>query len=134
MRRTPQSHRGLGGDRGGGPARDCGDDGRAIGEVGGRDCPRLQRLAAVRRVRRDQFNSHVAEGAPAGFLYDQVAGEAARGRPGRVVPRLGASVKVTLEIEATIEDGAPENVVRTVTENSRTGFVTATVARLEFGG
>jgi hypothetical protein len=29
-------------------------------------------------------------------------------------------VKVTLEIEATVEAGAPENVVRTVTENSRT--------------
>ncbi len=28
--------------------------------------------------------------------------------------------KVTLEIEATIPDGAPEQVVRTVTENSRT--------------
>ena len=26
----------------------------------------------------------------------------------------------TLEIEAAIENGAPENVVRTVTENSRT--------------
>jgi len=28
--------------------------------------------------------------------------------------------KVTLEIEATIPDGAPEQVVRIVTENSRT--------------
>ena len=33
---------------------------------------------------------------------------------------MGSSVKVTLEIEADISDGAPENVVRTVTENSRT--------------
>jgi predicted AAA+ superfamily ATPase len=33
---------------------------------------------------------------------------------------LGASVKVTLEIEATMETGAPEKVIRTVTENSRT--------------
>lgn len=31
-----------------------------------------------------------------------------------------ANVKLTLEIEAEIPDGAPENVVRTVTENSRT--------------
>ncbi len=31
-----------------------------------------------------------------------------------------AKVKVTLEIDATIPDGAPEHVVRTVTENSRT--------------
>jgi hypothetical protein len=31
-----------------------------------------------------------------------------------------ADVKITLEIEATVEAGTPENVVRTVTENSRT--------------
>jgi hypothetical protein len=33
---------------------------------------------------------------------------------------VGSSVKVTLEIEAEIKAGAPEQVVRTVTENSRT--------------
>jgi len=33
---------------------------------------------------------------------------------------VGAKVKVTLEIEAEVEDGVPEDVVRTVTENSRT--------------
>ncbi len=33
---------------------------------------------------------------------------------------VGADVRVTLEIEADIPSGAPENVVRTVTENSRT--------------
>jgi predicted AAA+ superfamily ATPase len=33
---------------------------------------------------------------------------------------VGSTVKVTLEIEAEIQTGAPENVVRTVTENSRT--------------
>jgi len=33
---------------------------------------------------------------------------------------LGSTVKVTLEIEAEIPNGAPENVVRTVTENART--------------
>jgi hypothetical protein len=33
---------------------------------------------------------------------------------------VGANVKVTLEIEAEIPQGAPENVVRTVTENART--------------
>jgi hypothetical protein len=31
-----------------------------------------------------------------------------------------SSVQVTLEIEADIPNGAPDNVVRTVTENSRT--------------
>ena len=33
---------------------------------------------------------------------------------------MGSTVKVTLEIEAEIPSGAPENVVRTVTENNRT--------------
>ena len=33
---------------------------------------------------------------------------------------VGAEVTVTLEIEAEIPGGAPDNVVRTVTENSRT--------------
>ena len=33
---------------------------------------------------------------------------------------VGANVKVTLEIEAEIPNGAPDNVVRTVTENGRT--------------
>ncbi len=33
---------------------------------------------------------------------------------------VGSTVKVTLEIEANIPGGAPDNVVRTVTENSRT--------------
>jgi predicted AAA+ superfamily ATPase len=33
---------------------------------------------------------------------------------------VGASVRVTLEIEAEIPEGAPDNVVRTVTENGRT--------------
>ena len=33
---------------------------------------------------------------------------------------LGAKVKVTLEIEAEIPTGAPDGVVRTVTENSQT--------------
>jgi predicted AAA+ superfamily ATPase len=33
---------------------------------------------------------------------------------------VGAKVKVTLEIDAEVPNGAPDNVVRTVTENSRT--------------
>jgi hypothetical protein len=33
---------------------------------------------------------------------------------------VGSSVKVTLEIEAEVQAGTPDNVVRTVTENSRT--------------
>lgn len=37
-----------------------------------------------------------------------------------LVGLVGSSVRVTLEIEADIPEGAPDNVVRTVTENSRT--------------
>ena len=33
---------------------------------------------------------------------------------------VGAKVRVTLEVEAEIPSGAPDHVVRTVTENSRT--------------
>ena len=33
---------------------------------------------------------------------------------------VGAKVRVTLEIDAEVESGVPDNVVRTVTENSRT--------------
>lgn len=33
---------------------------------------------------------------------------------------VGSTVKVTLEIEADVPGGVPDNVVRTVTENSRT--------------
>ena len=32
---------------------------------------------------------------------------------------MGANVRVTLEIEADVPDGVPDNVVRTVTENGR---------------
>jgi len=43
------------------------------------------------------------------------------GRAGAVIDRLpGAKVSVTLEIEAHVAGGAPENVVRIVTENART--------------
>jgi len=37
-----------------------------------------------------------------------------------LVGLMGSDVKVTFEIEAEIPNGVPENVVRTVTENSRT--------------
>lgn len=33
---------------------------------------------------------------------------------------VGANVKVTLEIEARVENGIPDNVIRTVNENCRT--------------
>lgn len=51
-------------------------------------------------------------GRDAGRIGDEVIAH--------LVGLMGSDVKVTLEIEAEIPNGAPENVVRTVTENSRT--------------
>lgn len=51
-------------------------------------------------------------GRDAGQIADEVIAH--------IAGLMHADVKVTLEIEADIPDGAPENVVRTVTENSRT--------------
>ena len=51
-------------------------------------------------------------GRDASTIADEVIGHLS------VLP--GAKVTATLEIEATVPDGVPENVVRTVTENSRT--------------
>ncbi len=51
-------------------------------------------------------------GRDAGRIADEVIAH--------LVGLVGSQVKVTLEIEAHIPSGAPENVVRTVTENART--------------
>ncbi len=48
------------------------------------------------------------------------AGQIAESLIQHLAGQVGARVKVTLEIEAELPDGAPENVVRTVTENART--------------
>ena len=48
------------------------------------------------------------------------AGRVAEEVIAHVAGLVGAKVKVTLEVEAEIPSGAPEQVVRTVTENSRT--------------
>ena len=37
-----------------------------------------------------------------------------------LVSLMGANVEITLEIQATVPDGVPENVIRIVTENART--------------
>jgi predicted AAA+ superfamily ATPase len=51
-------------------------------------------------------------GRDAGRIADEVVTH--------LVALVGSSVRVTLEIEAEMPEGAPDNVVRTVTENSRT--------------
>ena len=74
--------------------------------------------------------SDTRAGAPPKRFHGTVPLDAARvGRDaGRIAEEVishlaglvGAEIRVTLDVEATIPDGAPENVVRTVTENSRT--------------
>jgi hypothetical protein len=51
-------------------------------------------------------------GRDAGRVADEVIAH--------LVGLVGSSVKVTLEIEAEVQGGVPDGVVRTVTENSRT--------------
>ncbi len=51
-------------------------------------------------------------GRDAGRIADEVIAH--------LVGLVGANVKITLEVEAEIPSGAPDHVVRTVTENSRT--------------
>jgi hypothetical protein len=48
------------------------------------------------------------------------AGQIAEAVIQHLAGQVGASVKVTLEIEAELPEGAPENVVWTVSENART--------------
>ena len=57
-------------------------------------------------------------------ITEVVTEEAMRKEFDKVIAHLsglvGAKVKVTLELEAEIPSGAPDHVVRVVTENSRT--------------
>ena len=62
------------------------------------------------------FGSVSLEAARAGLDASRIADEVVSHLAGLV----GAEVEVTLEIEARIPAGAPEHIVRTVTENSRT--------------
>ncbi|GAB4199817.1 MAG: Swt1 family HEPN domain-containing protein [Roseiflexaceae bacterium] len=70
--------------------------------------------AAPRKLRR--FHGSVAlDPARVGRDASRIADEVIT----HLVGLLGANVRVTLEIEADIPDGTPDNVVRIVTENSR---------------
>jgi hypothetical protein len=51
-------------------------------------------------------------GRDAGRIADEVVSHLAG--------QVGASVRVTLEIEASLPDGVSDQIIRTVTENSRT--------------
>jgi hypothetical protein len=64
------------------------------------------------------FNAlrEVADAARVGRDASRIADEVIS----HLVGLIGTNVSVTLEIEAEIPAGAPDNVVRTVTENGRT--------------
>ena len=79
------------------------------------DTPTLEGPAAPPKPTR--YHGTVAldparTGRDAGRIADEVISH--------LVGLVGSNVRVTLEIEANIPDGAPDNVVRTVTENGRT--------------
>ena len=71
-----------------------------------------QALPRPRRFHGSAVLDATRAGRDAGRIAEEIIAHLA------ALPR--AEVRVTLEIEATIPEGAPENVVRTVTENSRT--------------
>src|SRR5579859_3135356 len=66
---------------------------------------------AVKRFHGSVTLDSTRVGRDAGKIADEVIAH--------LVGLMGSHVKVTLDIEAEIPNGAPENVVRTVTENSR---------------
>ena len=81
------------------------------------------------RDKRDQRDKHVQPSKPIRYHGTVILDSARVGRDAgkiadevvtHLVGLVGSSVHVTLEIEAQIPQGAPDNVVRTVTENSRT--------------
>ena len=69
------------------------------------------RLTAPRRYHGTVALDPVFAGRDAGRIAEEVIAHLAG--------LVGANVRVTLEIEADIPNGAPDNVVRIVTENGR---------------
>jgi len=68
--------------------------------------------APPRRFHGSVFLDALRVGADAGKVAQEVIAH--------LVGLPGAQVRITLEIEATVPGGIPDQVVRTVTENSRT--------------
>ncbi|MGH6690357.1 MAG: ATP-binding protein, partial [Gammaproteobacteria bacterium] len=86
-------------------------------EPGAQAEPQAPEAGPTAPTRPTRFHgSVVLDAARVGLDASRIADEVISHLEGLV----GAKVKVTLEIEADIPEGAPDNVVRTVTENSRT--------------
>ncbi len=84
-------------------------------ENGGEDDPHVPDQPPEQKARRYHGSvtlNHQRVGRDASQIADEVIAH--------LSGIVGADVTVTLEIHAEIPDGAPENVVRTVTENSQT--------------
>jgi hypothetical protein len=81
------------------------------------DNPTLARSDLFALLRRQSLQRFDAKriGRDAGCIADEVIAH--------LSGLIGSSVKVTLEIEAVVSSGGPENIVRTVTERSRMKFV-----------
>jgi predicted AAA+ superfamily ATPase len=100
-------------DRAGGP--DAGGDTTPTGAPGGDAGPTSPEPPVVPRLTRFHGSVELDStrvGRDAGRIADEVIAH--------LSGLVGAEVTVNLEIEADIPQGAPDNVVRTVTENSRT--------------
>jgi len=85
------------------------EDGITIGTGGAQIAPQAQ---APKRYHGTVILDSTRVGRDAGRIADEVISHLAG--------LVGSKVKVTLEIEADIPSGAPDHVVRTVTENGRT--------------
>jgi predicted AAA+ superfamily ATPase len=93
------------------------DSGSAISPTHGTAPPATQPSGPMQPPKPKRYHGTVTldparVGRDAGRIADEVVTH--------LVGLVGSSVRVTLEIEAEIPVGAPDNVVRTVTENSRT--------------
>ncbi|HEV3276303.1 MAG TPA: Swt1 family HEPN domain-containing protein [Terriglobia bacterium] len=85
--------------------------------TGGSAAPSTQQPGPVQPPKPRRYHGTVAldparVGRDAGRIADEVVTHLAG--------LVGSTVRVTLEVEADVPGGAPDNVVRTVTENSRT--------------
>ena len=71
-------------------------------------------------ARSAEVESHVCTSCAARFAPRADAGRIAEEVISHLVGQVGAEVTVTIEIEAKLPNGANDQLVRTVTENSRT--------------
>ena len=95
------------------PGSAGGDDGsKPAGAVGGSAVTSTPAAARPKRFHGTVVLDPTRVGRDASRIADEVVAHLAG--------LVGATLRITLEVEAEIPAGAPDHVVRTVTENSRT--------------